>query len=183
MRNIDDIVRPPKWSPHSKNHNSRSSPSVRAGAPVDRSKILRQVYGRIEGMIDSPIEPFWVKTRNYQTTDLRSVDDELNRSFSLGLTEFSAEDALQQIIHDSLHTDRSMQRELSTVTSYLSSPAVVLSDDIEVNSAFSEWVENVRPSYWTAWKPQDKSLLGIAILAKRAAFAAPRTDEVLAGQR
>jgi hypothetical protein len=143
-----------------------------------------EAYGRIEGIIDSRIEPFWVKTRNYQTTDLRSVDDELNRSFSLGLTEFLAEDALQQIIHDSLHTDRNMQRELSTVTSYLSSPAVVLSDDIEVNSAFSEWVENVRPSYWTAWKQQDKSsLLGIAILARRAAFAAPRTDDALAGQR
>jgi hypothetical protein len=143
-----------------------------------------EAYGRIERIIESRIEPFWVKTRNDRTTDFRSVDDELNRSFSLGLTEFLAEAALQQIIHDSLHTDRNMQRELSPVTPYLSPPAVVLSHDIEVNSALSEWVEKVRPSCWTAWKRQDKSsLLGIAILAKRAAFAAPRTDDALAGQR
>jgi hypothetical protein len=57
-----------------------------------------------------------------------------------------------------------MLRELRTVTPYLSSTAVVLSDDIEGNSAFCEWAEEVKPRYWAALQQQDKSsLLGIAV--------------------
>lgn len=67
-------------------------------------------------------------------------------------------------IHDSLHTRRNMRRELRTVTPHLSSTAVVLSDDIEGNSAFCEWAEEVKPRYWAALQQQDKSsLLGIAV--------------------
>ena len=67
-------------------------------------------------------------------------------------------------IHDSLHTRRNMRRELRNVTPYLSSTAVVLSDDIEGNSAFCEWAEAVKPRYWAALQQQDKSsLLGVAV--------------------
>jgi len=44
----------------------------------------QRAYGRIEGIIDSRIEPFWVKTRNYQTADLRSVDEEFESVIQLG---------------------------------------------------------------------------------------------------
>lgn len=72
-------------------------------------------------------------------------------------------------LHDSLHTWRNIRRELGMVTPHLSAPALVLSDDIDGNSAFSEWVEKVRPPFWTVVEQSSKSsLLGVA------AFPRPR---------
>lgn len=68
-------------------------------------------------------------------------------------------------VHDSLHTYRNMKRELQTVTPYLSRPAVVISDDIDGNPAFSEWAANVTPEYWRAVHEEAKnSLTGIAVV-------------------
>lgn len=70
---------------------------------------------------------------------------------------------LNFFLHDSLHTCRNIRRELEMITPYLFGPAVVLSDDIEGNPAFNEWVEKVRPPFWTVAEQSSKStLLGIA---------------------
>jgi len=66
-------------------------------------------------------------------------------------------------IHDSLHTWRNIRRELDAVTPYLSGPALVLSDDIDANPAFRDWVERVHPAFWSVLEQETKSsLLGIA---------------------
>lgn len=258
-----------------------------------------EAYGRVEGIVDSRVEPYWVKSHSYKTSDLADVGGELKRLFNLEIEDFLAEPALEQIelrvqkgldhlpadapfprvlngdfalgrlcyalcrafhpssivetgvcygvssafflqalrennvgtlysidlpplgkeaddfvgrlvpddlhsrwelhrgtskslltnmakrigsvdffIHDSLHTYRNMQRELRTITPYLSPLAFVLSDDIENNPAFAEWAEQVRPSYWTALKQQNKSsLLGIAVLVKPGSHrASPRSS-------
>ena len=71
-------------------------------------------------------------------------------------------------VHDSLHTYRNMQRELTMVTPFLSRPALVVSDDVEGNPAFAEWVGSVRPRYWAVLKQEAKpSLLGIALFDDR----------------
>jgi hypothetical protein len=72
---------------------------------------------------------------------------------------------LNFFVHDSLHTYRNMKRELLTITPSLSRPAVVVSDDIESNPAFSEWAKGLVPAYWGAVQEDTKaSLLGIAVL-------------------
>jgi len=69
-------------------------------------------------------------------------------------------------LHDSLHTYRNMRREFAAITPYLSQTAVVLSDDIERNDAFDEWVSRVRPSYWAVLAQQEKpSLVGMAVFS------------------
>jgi hypothetical protein len=71
--------------------------------------------------------------------------------------------AVDFFIHDSLHTCRNIRRELAIVTPYLSGPALVLSDDIDGNPAFREWVDRVRPPFWTVLEQASKSsLLGVA---------------------
>ena len=66
-------------------------------------------------------------------------------------------------IHDSLHTWRNIRRELDVITPYLSGPALVLSDDIDANPAFRDWVDRVHPAFWTVLEQEAKSsLLGIA---------------------
>jgi hypothetical protein len=77
-------------------------------------------------------------------------------------------------IHDSLHTYRNMRRELSMVTPYLARPALVVSDDVDGNPAFGEWVDRARPPYWTVLKQGTKSALcGMAIFCD-----APKPSEV-----
>ena len=67
-------------------------------------------------------------------------------------------------IHDSLHTYRNMKREFHLVTPYLSPKAAVISDDIDSNTAFKEWMMEVSPEYWTIIKEEAKeSLFGVAI--------------------
>ena len=67
-------------------------------------------------------------------------------------------------IHDSLHTYRNMRRELTSIMPYLSKPSFVISDDIECNHAFDEWVTASRPRYFATMQEENKSsLIGIAI--------------------
>lgn len=74
-------------------------------------------------------------------------------------------ESLPIFVHDSLHTYRNILRELNTATPYLAMPAIVVSDDIDENSAFEEWAAATKPSYVTAIKEQQKPrLLGLAII-------------------
>jgi hypothetical protein len=66
-------------------------------------------------------------------------------------------------IHDSLHTCRNIRRELRAIIPYLSEPALVLSDDIDANPAFREWIDLAHPAFWSVLEQASKSsLLGIA---------------------
>lgn len=82
---------------------------------------------------------------------------------------------LQQIgpvglfVHDSLHTHRNMRREFEAVTPYLGRPGVLISDDVEGNSAFQEWVEQYEPDFSAVLKEESKEgLLGIGLFVKGA---------------
>lgn len=67
-------------------------------------------------------------------------------------------------IHDSLHTYWNIRRELETVNSYLARPAVVIADDIQGNTAFSDWVREVEPAYWVTFREDWKdALAGVAV--------------------
>jgi len=67
-------------------------------------------------------------------------------------------------VHDSLHTYWNIKRELNMVTPYLSKPSVVIADDIHGNKAFLEWVMQVRPKEWLAFKEESKaSIAGVAV--------------------
>lgn len=50
-------------------------------------------------------------------------------------------------VHDSLHTYRTMRRELDAVTPHMDRPSVVLVDDVANNAAFYDWSEAARPGY------------------------------------
>jgi len=70
-------------------------------------------------------------------------------------------------VHDSQHTYGNMYRELKTITPYLSSPSVVVADDIEGNSAFHDWSAQMTPKFSAAIGQQTKSsLLGCAVLLR-----------------
>jgi hypothetical protein len=70
-------------------------------------------------------------------------------------------------VHDSLHTYRNIRRELQTVTPYLRRPAVVISDDVDGNAAFLEWVREFQPTNWGVVQELTKnSLLGVGVLVK-----------------
>ncbi len=77
-------------------------------------------------------------------------------------------------IHDSMHTYRGMSSELQSVTSFLSTPAIVLADDVEGNRAFYDWAQWIEPSFWAIGRETDKSsLFGAAAFGPRYAPARP----------
>lgn len=85
-------------------------------------------------------------------------------------------------IHDSLHTCRNIRRELASVTPYLSGPALVLSDDIDGNPAFREWVDRVLPPFWTVLdQPSKSSLLGVAAFPSARTGPAEKTMSSFSG--
>ena len=54
--------------------------------------------------------------------------------------------------------------ELQTIASYLAPQAIVIVDDIEGHTAFQEWIESVKPSFWCAVREVvKKDLFGVAI--------------------
>lgn len=87
-------------------------------------------------------------------------------------------DRVDFFLHDSLHSYRNMRRELMALISYLSPTAMVLSDDIERNCAFAEWVSRAKPAYWAVLPQHNKpSLLGMAIFSEMSkATARPSTE-------
>jgi hypothetical protein len=72
-------------------------------------------------------------------------------------------------VHDSLHTYQNMRREFELVTPYLGRPSALISDDVEGNSAFQEWVERYRPDFSAVVREESKgSLLGIGVFVRNA---------------
>jgi hypothetical protein len=71
-------------------------------------------------------------------------------------------------VHDSLHTYRNMRREFETVHPFLNPTAAVVSDDIERNDAFGEWVSKARAERSiTLHEESKKGLLGVALFRQR----------------
>jgi predicted O-methyltransferase YrrM len=61
-------------------------------------------------------------------------------------------------VHDSLHTLRNMRREFDTVWPHLRNGAVLMADDVERNSAFSE-LRRKRPALWRVVQDREESPL------------------------
>ncbi|MDR7588878.1 MAG: hypothetical protein QN210_11220 [Armatimonadota bacterium] len=67
-------------------------------------------------------------------------------------------------VHDSLHTYWNVRDELRLVTPHLGRPSAVLVDDVHLNRAFTEWVEQVNPAAWAVVAEQEKAgAFGIAL--------------------
>ena len=67
-------------------------------------------------------------------------------------------------VHDSLHTYRNMERELSYVAPFLSPVSAVVADDIEGNSAFKDFIVERSPQISSVVRESSKpGLFGIAI--------------------
>jgi hypothetical protein len=67
-------------------------------------------------------------------------------------------------VHDSLHTYRNINWELKTVRPHLGRPCVVIADDVENNSAFSDWIRATRPNFSaTLQELEKKDLFGVSV--------------------
>lgn len=67
-------------------------------------------------------------------------------------------------LHDSLHTYPSLSRELRQVLPRMSNHAAVIVDDIESNSAYSEWATLAAPPFSAVVRQSHKrALFGVAI--------------------
>jgi predicted O-methyltransferase YrrM len=72
--------------------------------------------------------------------------------------------SIQMFVHDSLHTRANMRREFATAWPFMSTGSVLVSDDIEGNSAFAELasMSGVRCSVVLA-SDKKKALIGVAV--------------------
>lgn len=71
-------------------------------------------------------------------------------------------------IHDSLHTYMNMRREFRLVAPYLKPRSIVMSDDVESNCAFGEWVTQSKPNFSAVMKtPTKKNLFGVSVFTDR----------------
>jgi hypothetical protein len=71
-------------------------------------------------------------------------------------------ESVDLFIHDSLHTYRTIRRELEIVTPHLSPRAVVIADDVQDNTAFEDWVVTCQPAFRaTIREEQKESVFGI----------------------
>jgi len=67
-------------------------------------------------------------------------------------------------VHDSLHTRANMRREFATVWPFMSSGSVLVSDDIEGNSAFAELISMPGIKYSAVLaSDKKKALVGVAL--------------------
>jgi predicted O-methyltransferase YrrM len=68
-------------------------------------------------------------------------------------------------VHDSLHTYRNIQRELSMVRQYMAGSAFIVVDDVEGNAAFADWAQTRNPTFWAAVdQPTKHGVFGVALL-------------------
>jgi predicted O-methyltransferase YrrM len=75
-------------------------------------------------------------------------------------------------IHDSLHTYKNMKREFETVQPFLNPTAVVVSDDVQGNEAFREWVTEAHAERSiTLHEEAKKVLLGVALFRRQPGMA------------
>ncbi len=78
---------------------------------------------------------------------------------------------LQQVdffMHDSLHTYRNMRSEYQWAQAYFGPHAVLISDDVQGNSAFLEWIETTKPTCWAVIQESEKpGAFGVGVLLDR----------------
>ncbi len=84
-------------------------------------------------------------------------------------------DPIDIFLHDSLHTYSGMSQDLRIVLSHLAGRAAVVVDDVELNTAFSEWESLAAPAFSAVVRSiQKRSLFGVAVFqADRALDAGP----------
>ncbi len=71
---------------------------------------------------------------------------------------------VHMFVHDSLHTYRTMLWEFETVWPHLAPGGVLVSDDIEGNTAFEDFVARVSPSHsWAVHDRQEGGFFGVII--------------------
>ena len=71
---------------------------------------------------------------------------------------------LEMFVHDSLHTEANMRFEFDAVFPKLSRPAVLISDDIEGNSAFLDFTRRANPTTTRIVTQNDKpGLIGVCV--------------------
>ena len=67
-------------------------------------------------------------------------------------------------VHDSLHTYSTMIFEFRAVSRHFAQGGILVSDDIQDNAAFHEWVEKAQPAFSAAIRePEKGSLFGLAV--------------------
>ncbi len=72
--------------------------------------------------------------------------------------------AVDIFIHDSLHTYRHMGWEFRTVTPFLTRPYAIISDDVDGNAAFSDYLAASHPTFsFVARGEKKESLFGASI--------------------
>ncbi len=95
------------------------------------------------------------------------ADWQLYRGTSARLLPDVARDAapIDLFVHDSLHTDRTVRRELSQVTPRLARPSGIVADDVDDYRAFTDWLDSTRPAISAVVREEHKvGLFGVAIL-------------------
>jgi predicted O-methyltransferase YrrM len=67
-------------------------------------------------------------------------------------------------IHDSLHTNANVRRELRAVAPILAPRSIVIADDVHENDAFRDWVTMSKPVFWAAVREEKKeSTFGVCV--------------------
>jgi predicted O-methyltransferase YrrM len=67
-------------------------------------------------------------------------------------------------IHDSLHTNANVRRELCAVSPLLAPRSVVVADDVHENNAFRDWATKSKPAFWAAVREDKKeSTFGVCV--------------------
>lgn len=78
-------------------------------------------------------------------------------------------------VHDSLHTHKTMRWEFETVEPFLHRSAVVISDDVQGNSAFAEWSGHHQVQFSAVLEKRTKdSMIGISLGTPSNVSAPPR---------
>ncbi len=68
-------------------------------------------------------------------------------------------------IHDSLHTYANMRAEFELASARLNGKAIVISDDVQGNPAFAEWIAAAMPFSWGIAAEESKpSLFGVGVI-------------------
>jgi len=67
-------------------------------------------------------------------------------------------------VHDSLHTYHNMAREYHTVTPHLNRPALLFSDDVHRNQAYTDWLAQQQPAFSATLSSDGVRHFGIALV-------------------
>ena len=71
-------------------------------------------------------------------------------------------------MHDSRHTYKNMSSEFQLVAPYLAEKSILMSDDVNRNVAFQEWIEYSKPDFCaTAAENTKESLFGVSLFTNK----------------